>query len=472
MHTTGRVLPLPRARNAAFAALLIGMFMAALDTNVVVAALPSLAVDLGIEAAGGVTAAYLLAVAVTTPLHGNLGDRWGRRRMFAASVVVFAAGSLACAVAPTMTVLIGARAVQGVGGGGLIVAAVSAMAELFGRAEMLRRQGWLTAMFAMSSIGGAPLGGLLTAAAGWRAIFLLNLPCCVVALALGLGSVPGRKAARLPFDVAGAVLIAIAGSAIVVLGSNGALASSPLWTLLLVAVAAGAALAFVRVERRAPAPLVPPRLFVDAGLARAVVVTLLSGVALFGGFTYVSLAITGGSGGNPAATGLLLLPMSIGQVFSGSGFAALARRWPRIAAWGRAGLALGVAGSLGMAAIPLLSPSPVRIALTATALALNGAALGLSMQAYTVFAQSRAPKDILGAGMATLTFARQIGGSVGIAAFGWTTVLFDGSGGLSMVFLLAAVALLAGVVIAPRAKHDPPPSLPTGTVAGSGNTSA
>ncbi|MFD2465966.1 MFS transporter [Amycolatopsis silviterrae] len=439
------------SRNAAFAALLLGMLMAALDTNVVVAALPSVGADLGNPGAvGGVTAAYLLAVAVATPVHGSLGDRWGRRRTFVGSVTVFAVASLGCALAPSLPALIGLRAVQGLGGSGLIVAAVTAMAELFDRTEMVRRQGWLTAVFAVSSIGGAPLGGLLAASAGWPWIFLVNLPVSVLALALGIRSVPGkREADRRGFDVAGALLVALVGGSIVALGSSEALARNPVAAPVLAAVALAGTVAFVRVERRAAAPLVPPRLFADPGVTRAVVVTLLTGVALFGSFTYVPLAISE----NPAATGLLLLPMSIGQVVVTSGFALLARRWPRVTAWGRLGLVLGVVGLVCTASIPLASGG-LRMLAVVVGLACSGAALGLSMQAYTLLAQSMVPKDILGAGMATLTFARQIGGSLGIAVFGWITLTVDSGAALPIVFLLAAAVLLAGVLLAPRAAHD------------------
>ncbi|WP_432848401.1 MFS transporter [Amycolatopsis sp. CA-161197] len=426
-----------RGRNAAFAALVLGMLMASLDTSVVVAVLPSIGADLGDPGSvGGVTAAYLLAVAVATPVHGSLGDRWGRRRMFVGSVTTFAVGSVGCALAPDLAVLIGFRAVQGLGGGGLIVAAVAAMAELFDRDELVRRQGWLTAVFAVSSIGGAPLGGLLAAVAGWWSIFLINLPICVVSLFLGARSVPGtRPAGRIRFDWAGAVLVAVAGGCVVMLGSGGS-GEAP----VLVAVALVATVAFVQVERRATAPLVPPRLFADAGLARSVAVTFLTGVALFGSFTYVPLAL---GDARPVATGLLLLPMSVGQVLATTGFAVLARRWPKVTAWGRFGLVLGVAGLLATAALPLLDPARV---VGVVGLACSGAALGLSMQAYTLLAQSWAPKDILGAGMATLTFARQIGGCLGITVFGLLT--------LPAVFLAAAAAMVVAVVIAPRGADE------------------
>ncbi|MFI5607102.1 MFS transporter [Amycolatopsis sp. NPDC051903] len=433
-----------QGRDAAFAALVLGMLMASLDTNVVVAALPAIAADLGgADAVGGVTAAYLLAVAVATPVHGSLGDRWGRRRTFAGSAVVFAVGSLACALAPDVPALVAFRAVQGLGGSGLIVAAVAGLAELFDRTELVRRQGWLTAVFAVSSIGGAPLGGLLAATAGWRSVFVVNLPLCAVALLLGARTVPGaRRVSRTGFDWRGALLVAVAGGGIVVLGSAGAIARDLLRASVVVLLVGIATVAFVRVERRAAAPLVPPRLFADAGLARAIGVTFLSGVALFGSFTYVPLAL----GAAPAATGLLLLPMSAGQLVVTSGFAAFARRFPRLTAWGRLGLALGVAGLLATAAIPLLPPGGIRLAVIVAGLACSGASLGLSMQVYALLAQSWAPVDVLGSAMATLTFTRQIGGSLGIALFG----LLSGPA----VFVAAAGVLLAGWIFAPRAAHD------------------
>lgn len=461
MHTSsGGPTLRPAARNTAFAALLLGMLMASLDTNIVVAALPSIGTALGYpEEVAGVTAAYLLAVAVATPLHGSLGDRWGRRSMFVASILVFAVGSLACALAPSMWALIGFRVLQGLGGSGLIVAAIAAMAELFSREEMVHRQGWMTAMFAVSSIAGAPLGGLLAADFGWRWIFLINLPICAVAVTLGAKSVPGprpagRHSAR-RLDSAGAALVAITGASIVLLGSSHSLATSPVWAPILLAGTISAAIALVRVERRAHTPLIPPQVFADAGLARSMIATLGSGIALFGSFTFVPLAIIDGTGNHPATTGLLLLPMTLGQLALTSGFAVLARRWPALTGWGRLGLALGAAGMTLLAIVPTLHPGPGRTALTAGALALAGAALGLSMQAYTLIAQSRAPADIVGATIATLTFTRQIGGSAGIALFGWINLLVAGTAGLSTLFIIAAVAIGLALLTAPRATDDP-----------------
>ncbi|MGC5015943.1 MFS transporter [Streptosporangium sp. DT93] len=225
MHTSsavGTAVP-SRAARLAFAALLAGMFMAQLDGNVVVAALPAMAADLRSGGAiAAVTAVYLLTVTVSTPVHGKLGDLLGRRAVFHGALLAFAAGSLACALAPSLPALIAARAVQGVGGGGLAVTAISALAQMFTREELIRRQGYLIGVMALSSLAGPPLGGLLAAGPGWRWIFTVNLPLCAVAALLALRGLPRRppERARTPFDLAGALLVAAVGGGTVALGPS------------------------------------------------------------------------------------------------------------------------------------------------------------------------------------------------------------------------------------------------------------
>lgn len=149
-----------RATELAFAALLLGMLMAQLDTNIVVAALPSIGRGLGDPSAvAGVTAAYLLTVTVSTPVHAKLGDLLGRRPVFVVALAVFGLGSLTCASARSMPVLIATRALQGAGGGGLVVTAISALGEMFDRKELIRRQVWLTGVTAVSSPPGRDGGG-------------------------------------------------------------------------------------------------------------------------------------------------------------------------------------------------------------------------------------------------------------------------------------------------------------------------
>ncbi len=445
-------------RELAFAALLLGMLVAQLEGTIVVAALPVIGADLGQpSAAPGVFTVSLLAVTVSTPVHGALGDRFGRRAVFVVALLLFAAGSLASALAPTFLALLAARVLQGVGGGGLVVTAISTLGELFDAKERIGRQIWSTAVFAVSSLTGPPLGGLVAATAGWRWVFALPLPICAIALALGWRAVPGRQGpGRGEFDVGGAALVAVGGAALVTLGSSGALGRSPLWAPLLIGVALAAAVAFVRVERRAENPLVPPALFAIAPLARSVAVTGLSGVALFGTFAFVPLTLVAGLGTGTAITGTLLLALTGGQLAASTAFSVLARRRPRLAPWGRLALALGIAGLGLLAALPQLvgAPTPLRYAVAVAGLALAGAALGMSMSAYTLLGMTLAPPARMGATMGTLMFARQLGGSLGAAAFGWLLLAAPDHGTGLTVVLAVATALVAGaLVIAPRV-HD------------------
>lgn len=448
-----------QGRELAFAALLLGMLVAQLEGTIVVAALPAIGADLGQpEAAPAVFTVSLLAVTVSTPVQGALGDRFGRRAVFVGALLLFVAGSLASALASTFPALLAARVLQGVGGGGLVVTAISTLGELFDARERIGRQIWSTAVFAVSSLAGPPLGGLVSAAVGWRWVFALPLPICAVALVLGWRAVPGPRERRHGvFDVGGAALVAVGGAALVALGSSDALGRSPLWAPLLVGAVLTCAVAFVHVERRAANPLVPPALFTIGPLARAIAVTALSGVALFGTFAFVPLALAAGLGTGTAITGTLLLALTGGQLAASTAFSVLARRRPALAPWGRLALALGIAGLGLLAALPQLDgPTPLRYAVAVAGLAMAGAALGLSMAAYTLLGMELAPAARMGATMGTLTFARQLGGSLGAAAFGWLLIATpDPATGLTVV-LAAAAALGAGaLVIAPRSGHVP-----------------
>lgn len=435
--------------EAAFLALLLGMLLAQLDGNVVVAALPVIAGDLGEPAAlAGVSAAYLLTVTVSTPVHGRLGDLLGRRAVFAGSLLVFAAGSALCALAPTFAVLVAARAVQGIGGGGLVVSAVIGLGELFGPAERIRRQVWLTGVFAVSALAGPPVGALLAAGPGWRWVFLVNLPLCALALTLGICGLSGRSSKAVPgFDWPGTALVVVGGGCVVALGSADGPLGLPAVLLTAAAVAAGAL--FVLVERRSPAPLVPPALFARPGLGRAITVTGLAGLALFGSFPFVPLAVAAGTGADTAAVGLLLIALTGGQLLVGLVFAGLARRWTRMVPWGRSGLVLGALGLALLAASPQLA-GPAAVAAAVVGMAFTGAGLGLCLQAYTLLGQAAAPLDGFGSAMATLTFARQLGGAVGAAALGALLTLLPGRAGLTAVLAVAAGVLVVALPLAPR----------------------
>jgi predicted MFS family arabinose efflux permease len=380
--------------------------------------------------------------------------------VFVGSVLVFAAGSLACALAPSMLLLVAARAVQGIGGAGLVVTAVSTLGVLFDRTELIRRQIWLTAVMAIAALAGPPLGGYLSEFAGWPAIFLVNLPVCVLALAIGYRGLPGKSGTTSlrGFDIAGAVLVLVASSAVVVLGSFEMVASSPVLAPLVLALAVVAAVAFVRREQRAADPLIPPTIFGSPGLARSIAVTGIGGIALFGTFTFVPLAVIAGTGYNVQAVSTLLVALTAGLLVVTATFSVLARKFPRMVPWGRLGLFLGVVGLSLLAVLPLITASAgwVVLSIAVAGLALSGAVLGLLMQAYTLLGISTAPPEHFGSAMATLTLARQLGGSIGAAAFGWLLITMSGSANATVAILgLAALLLAAGFTIAPRRRDEP-----------------
>ncbi|ASR35201.1 MFS transporter [Prauserella marina] len=444
---------LERSRGIAFAAALTGMFMAQLDGTITIAALPAIAADLSAGSGiVGVSTAYLLTVTVATPCYGALGDRYGRRAVFGFALAVFAAGSLACALAPGIGWLVAARAVQGLGGSGLIVTSMSALGELFDKNELVRRQGWSTAVLAASSLGGPALGGVLAADPGWRWIFLANLPLCVLAAIAGVKSLPARRgAAKGRFDVAGSLLIVVAGSALVALGGADGLARSPLWTPVLVVLTVVAGAGFVRVQRRSAHPLIAPSVFASAFLTRAVSVNAVAGVALYGTFTFVALVVASHTGGEAALTGLLLIVLMGGQLLASASFSVLARKLPDLTGWGRFGCAIGVAG-LSLVAIAAGTAGAPTV-LLAAGLALTGASFGVCTAAYTLLAQTAAAPALLGATSATFVFGRQAGGVAGTALFGWLALLVAGdfsAAGLTAVFAAAAVLMLAATLVSPR----------------------
>jgi predicted MFS family arabinose efflux permease len=329
---------------------------------------------------------------------------------------------------------------------------------LFDKTELIRRQIWLTAVTAIAALAGPPAGGYLSEFAGWPAIFLINVPVCVLALTIGYGGLPGRSGAagRRGFDVAGAVLMLVPTSCVVVLGSFEAVAGSALVAPMILVLAATATVALVRRERRAANPLIPPTIFAAPGLARSIAVTGIGGIALFGTFTFVPLAVIAGTGYEISTVSTLLVALTAGQLVVTATFSIVARRFQRMAPWGRLGLVLGVVGLGLLAVLPLASTAPkvLVLSIAIAGLALSGAALGLLMQAYTILGISIAPPAHFGSAMATLTLARQLGGSIGAAAFGWLLITMSGSTlAIAAVLGVAALLLATGLVIAPR-RHD------------------
>jgi MFS family permease len=298
--------------------LFIGVFMAALDTAIIAPAIPALREAFGLDnrAVGLVMVVFILFSLSSTALLANLGDRYGRRPVYLSSIALFALGSLVIAVSPQFWMIVVGRAIQGIGGGGIIPTASAVIGDALPPKERGRALGLIGATYGMAFVLGPPLAGLLMVVASWHWIFLANLPIAAVVLALGLRALPAQRRAGVlpPLDWAGIVVVFVALSALV-LGltrvADGWL-GLPLWPGLLAAAAALGVLLVV-LERRAAQPLIPMQLFGNRQLATAYLLTLGAGFGM-GSVVFLTSIATLAYGVERAHAGFVLLPLVLASM--------------------------------------------------------------------------------------------------------------------------------------------------------------
>ncbi|HEY3120047.1 MAG TPA: MDR family MFS transporter, partial [Vicinamibacteria bacterium] len=319
MTTSAAPAPLShRQVLVVFSGLVLVLLLAALDSTIVATALPTIVGELGgLEHLSWVVTAYLLAQTIVTPLYGKLGDLYGRKVVLQAGTIVFLVGSALCGLSGTMTQLILFRAVQGLGSGGLIVTSQAVVGDVVPPRDRGRYQGIFGAMFGVSSIAGPLLGGYFTTQLSWRWIFYVNLPLGVIALAvLGATLPPRLERVRHRLDYAGAGLLAVALSAIILATDLGGAAypwGSPI-VIGLGVLAVAAATGFVLAERGAPEPVLPLRLFKNRDFALTSALGLVVGFALFGSVTFLPVFLQVVGGASPTGTGLQMAPMMGGML--------------------------------------------------------------------------------------------------------------------------------------------------------------
>ncbi|HEU0316474.1 MAG TPA: MDR family MFS transporter, partial [Solirubrobacteraceae bacterium] len=363
-----------------FSGLVLVMLLASLDSTIVSTALPTIVGDLGgLNHLSWVVTAYLLAQTVVTPLYGKLGDLFGRKVVLQAALVVFLVGSALCGLAQNLTELIAFRAIQGLGGGGLMVSAQAAIGDVVPPRDRGRYQGIFGAVFGVSSVAGPLLGGFFTSSLSWRWIFYVNLPLGAVALVVLGATLPsvGDRVAH-AVDYAGTALLAGGLSAIVLLTTLGG--TTLAWgSPEIVGLGAGgvALLAlFARAERRAAEPVLPLRLFRNGVFATTSAIGLVVGFALFGSVTYLPLFLQIVNGASPTGSGLELLPLMGGLLLSSITSGQLISRTGRYKPFPLLGTAVMV---IGLFLLSMMTAA-TSAATASTYMFVLGLGLGLVMQ--------------------------------------------------------------------------------------------
>jgi EmrB/QacA subfamily drug resistance transporter len=400
-----------------FTAVMVPMFLAAVDQTLLATATPVISRELGsLRDTSWLAVAYLLASVIMVPLYGRLGDRYGRRKVLSFAIALFALGSLACGVAPTLATLIAARVVQGLGGGGLMTLSQALIGEVVAPRLRARNQSYFAIIFTLASVGGPVIGGLVVHHASWRWLFLVNLPLCAIAvwrLRTMLGD-DRLHAARGKPDALGIILFALtAGIGLIWLSSGGhrfAWGSATSFALLAATLAFAATL--VRVERRAERPFLPFELLALPAVRYAVLTVIGFASAMFAMIFYLPVYLQLALRSNPAESGLLLLPLTGGIVAGAFITGRVIVHTGRPTAVPSVGLSLAALSLFGLAFLPTTRPYLVGLEIA------TGLGLGSVMSVMQIVTQTAAGPARLGAAASTVALARSLGSSLGAAAFG------------------------------------------------------
>lgn len=400
-----------------FVGLMVGMLPSALSQTIVTTALPTMAGELGgLEYQAWVMSAYMMTSTVTVPLYGKLSDVYGRKRLFQIALVVFLVGSVLAGVAQSMGGLIAYRALQGIGGGGIITLAMAIIADVVSPRERGRYQGYITSVFVFASVAGPVLGGFFVDQLSWRWGFFVNIPLALVALAVTESNLnlPFDRQRR-PIDYLGAAALIMGVSSLLL---STIVAEQASWgspaVLGLLAAGVGLIVAFVRQQRRVAEPILPLELFANRVFTLATSLGLLTSLAMFAAIVFMPGFLQVALGTSATASGLLLAPFMGGILITSIGGGRLMTRLGRYRGIAIAGAALVLLGAALLSTIDVGTPPAAASAFVG----IVGLGAGLAMPVLMVAIQNTVDVEHLGTATSAAHFSRTIGGVFGITLFG------------------------------------------------------
>jgi EmrB/QacA subfamily drug resistance transporter len=402
-----------------FSALIAGMLLSSLDQTIVSTAMPTIVGKLGgVEDQAWITTAYLLATTIVMPIYGKFGDVLGRRNLFLIAIALFTLASVGCALATDFWGFVVFRAIQGLGGGGLMILSQAIIADIVPAKDRGKYMGPLGAIFGLSAVAGPLLGGFFVDHLTWEWAFYINIPIGIAAFAIAWFTLtlPNKKAEK-RIDILGVVLLSAATTCLIFFTDFGGKKDEGWDSPVTWAFGAGmvlSAAAFVMVERRAEDPIIPLSLFRNRIFVNATAIGFTLGLGMFSAIAFVPTFLQMSSGTSAAESGLLMLPMMAGlmgtSIYSGI----------RISKTGKYKMFPILGAAFTMAAMfwmtTLAASTPIWV--ICVQLFLFGAGLGLIMQVVVLVVQNSVPADQIGTATSTNNYFREVGAAMGVAIFG------------------------------------------------------